>query len=203
MENIVPDDDGDLIERCIGGDDGAWTAFAGKYSPLIRRSVEIRAKKRGIRLSSEEAEEIRQDVLTAIWREKKLADVRDRDKIECWLAVVSARGAMAYVRTKLRRECTQVIPFSDDEVIDEITGSARSSGKSPWQELDRDELRKKIMGAIGRLPPRERLMVRLHLLYGKRYEDISGMLHLPIGTVASCIKRAREKLQGSLEDFLQ
>ena len=53
---------------------------------------------------------------------------------------------------------------------------------------------------LGKLPPRERQVVRSFYLEGKSYEEISQELGVPVNTVGSILTRARAKLRGEEDD---
>ena len=76
-----------------------------------------------------------------------------------------------------------------------------STQRDPIDELTRNELSRKIDTAIELLPSKERLIIKLHLLHEKKYEEISDILNIPYGTVSSYIKRTKEKLRTALKDF--
>ena len=76
-----------------------------------------------------------------------------------------------------------------------------STGLNPSDELAKNELSKKIEEAVDALPTKEKLIIKLNLIYEKKYDEIAKILNLPKGTVSSYIKRAKEKLRCALKDF--
>jgi RNA polymerase sigma-70 factor (ECF subfamily) len=48
---------------------------------------------------------------------------------------------------------------------------------------------------LGRLPAREREVVRLYYVEGRTYEEISTELKLPINSIGPILSRARKKLR--------
>jgi RNA polymerase sigma-70 factor (ECF subfamily) len=74
---------------------------------------------------------------------------------------------------------------------------------SPENEAEDAVTRRLFDELIARLPPRERAAVVLHYQLGMSHPEIAGALDLPVGTVKTLIRRARQKLQktvgGSLE----
>jgi len=61
-------------------------------------------------------------------------------------------------------------------------------------QSDRVEL-SEVLAQIGRLPPEQREVLILAAVEELRYEEISAVLGVPIGTVMSRLSRAREKLR--------
>jgi RNA polymerase sigma-70 factor (ECF subfamily) len=48
---------------------------------------------------------------------------------------------------------------------------------------------------LGKLPSRERKVVRLHYLEGRTYEEISTQLNIPINSIGPILSRARKRLR--------
>ena len=48
---------------------------------------------------------------------------------------------------------------------------------------------------LGKLPGREREVVRLHYIEGRTYEEISTELNIPVNTIGPILSRARKKLR--------
>ena len=75
----------------------------------------------------------------------------------------------------------------------------------PLDLLEESERNATLQQAINELPEYQRLMVLLFHTQGLSYEEISGIVDLPIGTVKSRLNRARlalrQKLDGARELF--
>jgi len=181
MEAALRKNDSALVERCISKDPGAWDDLVSKYSSLIRNAIYNRAGKYGVSLSCHDIEDIMQDVLTAMWKGDKLSTIRNRRDISCWLAIVSGNAAAQYLSDKDDAE-----PLSEEETA--------VAGAPPDEEALRG-----IDEAIEKLPPRERLIIQLHLFYDKKYHEIADMLDIPKGTVSSYIKRSKGRLKKKLK----
>ena len=61
-------------------------------------------------------------------------------------------------------------------------------------QSDRVEL-SEVLAQVGRLPAEQREVLMLAAVEELRYEEISTVLGVPIGTVMSRLSRAREKLR--------
>src|SRR5437870_2400608 len=47
---------------------------------------------------------------------------------------------------------------------------------------------------LGKLPSKEREVVRLHYIEGRTYEEISTALNIPVNSIGPILSRARKKL---------
>ena len=193
--------DRSIVEACIKKDLAAWATFVKKYSRLVSLSIENRTKKYGFSLSNQDVEDIRQNVFALIWKNNKLADVTNRDDISYWLSIVSGNEAMIYLRRKERHEIQNPLSLSDKIDGKEFSEIIPSDILNPYDETAKNEASHKIDEAIESLPAKEMLMIKLNLIYGKKYYEIADMIDIPRGTVSSYIKRAKKKLKEKLKNL--
>jgi len=179
----------------------AWDGFTRKYSDLIFISIRNRLKKYGIDIPHQEIEDIRQNILASLWKDGKLDTVENASSLPYWLSIVSGNAAVAHIRKKDRFESLKSVSLSDVEYEDKLADILSSDALSPDKEAARREISENIEKAMDALPERERLIIKLHLVHDKKYDDIARMLNLPKGTVASSVKRAKERLRKKLKYF--
>lgn len=189
-----------MLKACIRRDPAAWSAFTEKYSPLISRSISCRLRKHGFCLPQEDIEDIRQTVLASLWQERKLETVSNIDTIAYWLAAVSGNMAMQAMRkNRLRARVAVDLALEGGEAA---ADALLPEAASPCDELARQELRRKVDDAIDSLPIQERFVIQLHLIHGRDYDEIARLMRLTTNTVASYVRRAKEKLKEELREYL-
>ncbi|MBN1526709.1 MAG: sigma-70 family RNA polymerase sigma factor [Candidatus Omnitrophica bacterium] len=193
--------DSELVERCIEKDLTAWAQLIKKYSRLIYVSIVNRLKAHGISLSHHDIEDIRQNLLAGLWEGDKLQGVRNRASIAYWLAIVSGNEAMEYAGSRRLYGAGQPASAIEKMEQDELAEIVPSLAQKPSDALIKDELSNRIEEAFETLPDKERLIIKLNLLYDKKYHEIADMLGMPPGTISSYIKRAKEKLRSELKDL--
>ena len=189
-----------LIEACIKKDLAAWGVLVKKYSGLIYTSIENRLKKYGLNASIHDIEDIRQNIVSDIWKNSELSHITNRDNISYWIAVLSGNAAVEHFRSREARQLRNTVPLYhkiDEEELNEIFPS---DIPGPNDELARAEAEDRIDLAIESLPAREKIMIKLHLIHDKKYHEIAEFLGVPKGTVSSYIKRAKEKLKEALRN---
>ena len=202
MDNGRFEDDANLIRSCIERDPSAWDFFVKKYSGHILASIGYRMRKYGMNLKAEDIKEIRQNTLSLLWEGGKLAEIRNPASLKYWLAIISGNTAVQYMRAQKRLD--RLAPVSLSETIGgmEMSDIIPSGALTPAQELDRSEMSKRMNDAIESLPAKEKLALKLNLLHGKKYGEISGIMAMPTATVSSHIKRAKVELRKKLRDYV-
>ena len=184
MDYAHAEDDSGLVERCILKDASAWSSLIERYSGLIKNAIYNRARKYGISLPHHDIEDIMQNVLAALWKSDKLSTIKNRKDISCWLAIVSGNATAQYLSDR----------DSTETLSEEETAYADIPPSAPPDE----ETLSEIDEAIEKLPPKESLIIQLHIIHDKKYHEIADMLDIPEGTVSSYIKRSKGRLKKML-----
>jgi RNA polymerase sigma-70 factor (ECF subfamily) len=194
--------DSELVRRCIDKDQDAWSVLVSRYSRLVEIAAFRRLKKYGFHLPKDRIDDIRQDVFTAIWSKEKLKGVKGTNKISHWLAVVSGNMAIDHIRAGKNLEFMDTASI-EEKFQENLAAELLAPGSDPESgESHGGPSAGKINEAIKGLGRLEKLIIKLHLIHGKKHNEIVEMLNLPKGTVCSCIKRAKDKLRIRLKDFL-
>lgn len=201
MNDRKTENDRYLVASCLKKDLKAWSSLISKYSRLVYVSIENRLKKYGVTLPSHDIEDIRQDVFTTIWREDKLKSIVNTDDISYWVAIVSGNTAINYIRKSHTKEFLKTVSINEKFQEKEFADIIPSKTIKTDNDTAEEEIADRIDKAIKKLPSREKLIIKLHLIHNKKYHDIADMLDLPKGTISSCIKRAKEKLRMQLKEL--
>jgi DNA-directed RNA polymerase specialized sigma24 family protein len=56
------------------------------------------------------------------------------------------------------------------------------------------------MASIEALAPKEKIMLKLNMLYKKKYREIAEMMNMPLGTVCTMLKNIKFRLKKSLRE---
>ncbi|MBT4501969.1 MAG: sigma-70 family RNA polymerase sigma factor [Gemmatimonadetes bacterium] len=119
---------------------------------------------------------------------ERLGSLRDPSRLGAWLRSITIHRCLNY-----RRERERVVIL---ETVDELPGR----GSSPEVDLERNELRGKVLAAIGRLGKAQRETVTLFYIGGHSLNEIAAIQEAPIGTIKRRLHDARKKLK---EEMLQ
>lgn len=183
-ETKVGSTDQQLVTRVQQGDKRAFDLLVLKYQYRVHAIVG-----RFIR-DSHEVEDVTQEAFLKAYR--ALPRFRGDSQFYTWLFRIAVNTAKNYLVARSRRPPSSDVNLDDAEFY---AGSEQLKDLgTPENQLFRDELETVINKAIEELPEDLRTAVTLREYEGLSYEDISGVMDCPVGTVRSRIFRARETI---------
>ena len=174
--------DGDLVRRCLQGEQGAWDALVDRYADLIHAI----ARRSG--LDGALAEDVVQEVFLRLFR--NLRRLRDGARVRGWIAMTARRESWRVARhTRSSRERA------------EQAGEMRSQIAAPLPDeaLASEERRHLVHRALGQLASKcRRLLEALFLRESGDYQALSVELGMPVGSIGPTRKRCLQKMVGEL-----
>ena len=185
------EDDVQLIQRILSGDDSAFNTLVQKYQKGVHA---LAWRKIG---DFHYAEEITQDTFLKVY--KNLSTLSNPDQFAGWLYVIANRLCIDWKRQQ------KFVPQSLQEVsVKEIEESAYTRYISEKQETESRERRYEIVAKIlKRLPESERTVVTLHYLGEMTAKEIGKFLGVSVGTIDSRLHRARKRLKNNEERLVR
>jgi RNA polymerase sigma-70 factor, ECF subfamily len=151
--------------------------------PALRRYA------RGLAASKEDADDLVQDALERAW--SRLALWQRRGDLRAWLFSILHNRFVDRVRSA-RASPEEAMPSMNVADGDGIAVPVRAAQGDRLEVRDLDT-------ALARLAPDHREVLLLVAVEQMSYEQIAGVLGVPLGTVMSRLSRAREQLRGVLE----
>lgn len=176
------DFDSKLVERCLGGDDGAWEELIKTYT---RRVYALCYRFTG---ADSEAQDLTQEVFLRIFRTLKTFRAGEGSLV-VWIARVTRNLLIDhYRRSKLDRATDSIedqLPVLEERHI----AGGRTDGLLAGREAS-----EVLQSALAKLSPELRETVILRDLEELEYREIAQVLKVPEGTVKSRLNRGRAEL---------
>ena len=176
------DQDLQIIERCLGGEEAAWEDLVKVHS---RRVYGICYRFTG---SDHEAQDLTQDVFFRVFRSLKSFRAGE-GSFTVWLGRLTRNLLIDHYR---RTKSERVTDSIEDQlpVLEEKTAiSARADRMLVGREAS-----EALQGALQKLSPELRETVILRDLEELEYREIAQVLNVPEGTVKSRLNRGRAEL---------
>ncbi len=172
----LPADGKALVTHMIRGHEESWDRFVELYGPFVREAIRMRASASA---SAEDRDEIYSQVLTRLVERDfaLLRNFRWDCSLETYLTFVARSECHRYWRRRLIARARDLIP-----------------GALPEDHAKDDEI-DRVRGAIGGLPPRDRLLLRLIFFEGMRYAEAAEVLGISSNSVGPLLGRAMTRLK--------
>ena len=179
----MKNDDTQLIQRVLDGDDTAFSTLVRKY----QKSVHALAwRKIG---DFHIAEDITQDTFLKAYQ--KLSTLKKPQRFASWLYVIAANRCSTWLRKK--RLWTQSLEHTSSAALEKTTYSGYIIAENERVVMEtQHEVVKKL---LAKLQESERTVITLYYLGEMNYEEISRFLGVSVGTVKTRIYRARQRLK--------
>lgn len=177
--------DRELLRRCLAKQPGAWNDFVDRFLGLIYHVVQHTAHLRSVPLKPEDTEDLAAEVLLQIVANDYavLRQFRGNSSLATYLTVIARRIAVNELARRAAARDVQPAAASEPAEPD---GEDHAAGLERLEEVER---------LLGKLPSREREVVRLHYIEGRSYEEISTQLNIPVNSIGPILSRARKKLR--------
>lgn len=172
----------ELVRKARVGDPEAFDRLVEISTPRLYRIVRRFASDRG------EAEAIVQETWLRAWRALPRS-VKDRP-VAPWLVRIAVNVARDIWRKKKPLDFADV-GGEEDFLQDERPG--------PEERISQKEALERLVRGVERLRPEYRMVIALRYESGLSYQEIAGVLNLPINTVRTHLHRAKSMLRRWLE----
>ncbi|MDE0469546.1 MAG: RNA polymerase sigma factor [Candidatus Poribacteria bacterium] len=173
----------ELIQRILEGDDAAFACLVRKYQKRVHA---LAWRKIG---DFHIAEDITQETFLQVYR--KLATLKNPSQFPGWLYVITNRCCLAWLRKK--RIQTQSVEEIDMAIAD---GTSYSSYVATKQAESAAETKRELVkNLLAKLKESDRTVVTLYYFGEMTYEEIGAFLGMSADTVRMRVRRALQRLK--------
>lgn len=181
-----PDRHGDalLLARIADGDLRAFERLYRAYYPRLGRFLS------NILRRSHLVEEVLNDTMMVVWTRPK--GYNGASQVSTWIFAIAYRKALKALRRV------------DDPIEDDRAQERPSSEPDPEQHVERSQVQRDMLRAIGELSADHRAVIDLTYFHELGYWEIAQIMDCPVNTVKTRMYHARrhlkQRLAGRLAD---
>ncbi len=187
---VAIDNDRELVRHCLAGNQDAWVLLYNRTCGTIYYITHWKTWG----FSNQEAEEVMQEVLASLVVSLKTF------KFDCSLETFASNIAKNKCISHIRKQSAgkrsgekNVVSLHDESQAAELALEDKRSSFSSL--LENIETIKMVRVSLNAISERCRMLIRLRYYQDQSYEEIAKALQLPMGTVASRLKRCLLKLR--------
>jgi RNA polymerase sigma-70 factor (ECF subfamily) len=188
-------DDDSLIREAQGGDRAAFARLVYTHDEdVLKLALRISG-------SQSEAQDIYQEVFLRVY--KKLDSFQFECSVFTWIYRIVANVCLDHLRKNRNlRESSAVKRNADGEEFDLLNQILDDrTAHNPEQQLTRHELSARILSALERLTPRERMVFDLKHFQGMKLLAVSEILNISESSVKTSLMLATQKLRLQLDGY--
>ena len=179
----MKNEDAQLVNRFLAGDENAFTALVKKHQKSIHA---LTWRKVG---DFQIAEELTQDTFLKAYQ--KLGTLKNPNQFAGWLYVIADRLCIAWHR-KQKPPMESLETTSGEEIE---ASSYRHYEDEQRKEASTEHRQGRVGSLLEALPESERTVVTLHYLGEMTAKEISKFLGVSVNTIKSRLQRARNRLK--------
>lgn len=169
----------ETIEQAAAGDVAAFETIYRNLAGFVY-AVALRTTR-----NEQDAQEVTQDVFVKLYR--NLKDFRGESSLRTWVYRITVNTALNACRVRNRhfRRRVEMDEQALEQQVDPHTPEVGPAEPGVIRQIDK---------YLAVLNPDQRACLVLRKIQGLSYEEIAATLNIPINTVRSRLKRAREAL---------
>ena len=180
-----------LLERLLRYDHQAWNELVATYSGILMAIVRGNFTRYGFKPASADVE----DMVAGVWQNLLANDLKIVR--QCLLQGYFLQTLHVLARNRTidmlrKRKPEQIVPLDGNEPAAES-----SSGAAPAWAVDVSEAR--LHQAIETLAAKERALIALFFLQGKKYKEIAALTGISMNSIGPTMGRALIKLRKILQ----
>lgn len=183
------DSDETLVVKARDGDRSAFEELIRRTSRLVLARLYLETGR------ADEAEDLLQETLLLAYR--SVRRVTDPKGFRSWLLTIAHNVVITSARRAARQKRASS-PVADPDTL----GQVADHGQSPEAEIERKELRERVLAVLRSLPEDYRLPLTLRYLVGADYETIGQQLGLSNGALRGLLHRGLKMLRARLPEDL-
>ncbi len=184
MEDLKEKSDSELVNLVLKNQD-IFEHLVDRYEKKLNRYVH-----RLTGLDTESIEDILQEAFIKVY--VNLNDYDPEYSFSSWVYRITHNEAINYLR---KNNKVTTVPLENDNKENANLIEVLKSEIDVAEEISRKDLVERIRKAISMLPNKYREILILRYIEDLNYEEISDILRMPMGTVATTINRAKEKFK--------
>ena len=147
---------------------------------------------------SDMAEDLLQETFLRVWKKRK--EFRNIASFSTWIYTIAGNLARSEWRRRKRWRMLRLGPSDSEEEPD---FELPHEGLAPDRTVENRMAVEDLIHELERLPERYRQVVILRDIQGMTYEEIAGIVQVPVGTVKSRLNRGRLILQEKLGQWYE
>lgn len=189
------EEDRQLLSRCFSGDRKASETLVRRFSDLVYRSVQYTLMAKNVSFDIQDLEDLHNTVFLKLFEQgcKKLRQYQGKNgcSLASWIRMIAVRTVLDH----LRKKGVDAMVWQKKRVPLEELPELKADDVEFGSQIEKAEQARLLQDSMQRLPPRDRLFVKLHFDQGLSVAEVAEAMHLSIGNAYTIKHRAIQRLK--------
>jgi RNA polymerase sigma factor (sigma-70 family) len=189
------DEDRDLVSRCLQDQRKAAETLVRRFSDLVYRSVQHTLAAKHVPFSRPDVEDLHSTIFLKLFEDRcrKLRQYEGRNgcSLAWWVRIVAVRTVL----DQLREKGVDALSWRQMKVpLERLPELAEDLGE-PEAAVERGERQRMVQMGVEKLPPRDRLFLKLHFEEGLLIAEVAETMGLSLDHAYTIKHRAIQRLK--------
>jgi len=184
-----------LLSKCFSGDRKASETLVRRFSDLVYRSVQHTLIAKHVPFNRHDLEDLHNAVFLGLFEKKckKLRQYQGRNgcSLASWIRMIAVRTALDH----LRKKGVDSLVWQKKRIPLEELPELKAEEVEIWANMEKAEQERLLQIGMQRLPPRDRLFIKLHFDQELSIAEIAETMQLSMANAYTIKHRAIHKLK--------
>lgn len=188
-------EDRQVLLRCLSGDRKAAETLVRRFSELVYHSIQYTLMTKSVPFNRQDLEDLHNTVFLQLFERgcKKLRQYQGRNGCSpaSWIRMIAVRTVLDH----LRKKGVDAMVWQKKRVPLESLPELKTGGMNCDARMEQAELKRLVHLGMLRLPPRDRIFMKLHFDQGLSLAEVAETMQVSMGNAYTMKRRAIERLK--------
>lgn len=184
-----------LLSRCLSGDRKASETLVRRFSGLVYQSVQYTLMAKDVSFNRHDLEDLHNTVFLRLFEQgcKKIRQYQGRNgcSLASWIRMIAVRTVLDH----LRKKGVDIMGWQKKRITLEELPELKADGVEFEAQIEKAEQGRLLQDGMQRLPPRDRLFIKLHFDQGLSVAEVAEAMQLSIDNAYTVKHRAIQRLK--------
>lgn len=189
------EEDRQLLSKCFSGDRKASETLVRRFSDLVYRSVQYALMVKYVSFNRHDVEDLHNTVFLRLFEQgcKKLRQYEGENgcSLASWIRMIAVHTVLDH----LRKKGVDAMVWQKKRIPLEKLEELRAEDIEYGAQIEREEQERLLQLGMERLPPRDRLFIKLHFDRELTIAETAEAMQLSIGNAYAVKHRAIQRLK--------
>ncbi|MCK5244979.1 MAG: sigma-70 family RNA polymerase sigma factor [Desulfobacterales bacterium] len=194
--------DRQLLSECLAGDRKASETLVQQFSDLVYRSVQYTLMTKDVSFNKFDLEDMHNTIFLKLFenRCKRLRQYQGKNgcSLASWIRMIAVRTVLDH----LRKRGVDAMVWQKKRIPLEALPELKCDEVEFGVQLEKTEQKRLLQDAMQKLPPRDRMFMKLHFDHALSIAEIAETMQLSIGNAYTVKHRAIQRLKSHVASLL-